>query len=301
MHKIYLFVILSMYIIGCTTNEPSVSKPEIVQRYNLQITDIHNHDAEFNKYYNTLSIWEKYNVTRIVLFGAISEPAAIQSDINLWKAYKQFPDLVIPFFSGFDIHDISCLDTIRNKFERGYYGIGEFVAASTNSPIASLLPWKGNHPMDGYFPQVYELCAEYKAPILLHIDPPYGTPITKLKQALNSYPNTTFIFAHANAFNSPSNIESLLRDHTNLYIDFFPGFTAYNPASTNTLADFVPVIEQYSNRFLLSSDSAYDINYDDAYMAMYELFEFLETSTIHKIAHENFEEIIALRKSVIDE
>jgi len=53
--------------------------------------------------------------------------------------------------------------------------------------------------MDGYFPEIYELCAEYGKPILLHIDPPNGFPVEKLKEAATEYPNTNFILGHANA------------------------------------------------------------------------------------------------------
>jgi len=170
-------------------------------------------------------------------------------------------------------------------------GIGEVVAASIYSPVTSNLPWKGEHPMDGYFPEIYEICAEYGYPILLHIDPPNGAPVDKLKEALTAYPTTNFIFGHANAYNSPAYLELLLENFDNIYIDFFAGFTAYNPDSEYELADFVPVINAYPDRFMVSTDSGYDIGYDKAYSAIYELFNLLEEDVVIKIAGTNFLEL----------
>jgi hypothetical protein len=190
------------------------------------------------------------------------------------------------------VHSEDSLAVVIENLEKGYFGIGEVVAASTYSPIASTLEWKGNHPMDGYFPEIYEICEKYKAPLLLHIDPPYGFPIIKFEQALTKYPNTIFIFAHANGYNTPKNIQKLLSKYNNLYIDFFAGFTAYNKESLNNLLDYVPLINEYPNRFLVSSDSGYGVGYDKAYKAIYELFDLLEQSVVEKIAYRNFEEII---------
>ncbi len=90
------------------------------------------------------------------------------------------------------MYDEEAIAIVKAKLEKGYYGIGESVAASTYSPLTSQLQWKSLHPMDGNLPAIYELCATYKVPILLHIDPPFGEPITKLEDALRTYPDTIF-------------------------------------------------------------------------------------------------------------
>lgn len=131
-------------------------------------------------------------VDKTVLFGAISEPAAMLSDKLSWEAYMKYPDKFYPFFSGFPMYDEEAIAIVKAKLEKGYYGIGESVAASTYSPLTSQLQWKSLHPMDGNLPAIYELCATYKVPILLHIDPPFGEPITKLEDALRTYPDTIF-------------------------------------------------------------------------------------------------------------
>ncbi|WP_098744897.1 hypothetical protein [Paenibacillus sp. EZ-K15] len=57
------------------------------------------------------------------------------------------------------------------------------------------IAWKTKDPMDGVLPDIYKLCAEYKTPVFLHIDPPSGEPVGKLEEALENNPDTIFIFA----------------------------------------------------------------------------------------------------------
>ncbi|MCQ6563841.1 amidohydrolase family protein [Paenibacillus mendelii] len=149
--------------------------------------------------------------------------------------------------------------------------------------------------MDGNLPAIYELCASYRVPILLHIDPPFGEPIIKLEEALREFPDTIFIFGHANVFNPPENMESILSRYTNLYMDFFAGFTAYDPSNTYPLEDYIPLIKKYSKRFLLSTDSAtaQNVNYEKAINAMYEVIDLCEDVSIgERIGRLNFLEII---------
>jgi hypothetical protein len=254
----------------------------------ITVIDAHNHDASGYKYKKSIDIWDKYGIDKVVLFGDISEPSAQRTDRIAFDAYLADKDRIIPFIAGVNIPDSSCLAYIRDRFDAGVCGIGEVVAASIYSPVTSRLPWKADHPMDGYLPDIYEVCAEYRKPILVHIDPPNGSPIEKLEEALTAYPDTDFIFGHANAYNSPSNIESLLKNHNNIYIDFFAGFTAYNPDSEYILADFVPLIIMYPDRFMVSTDSGFGIGYEKAYSAIYELFNLLERDVVVKIAGKNF-------------
>lgn len=281
--------------------QPSNSAPagrtleELVAEYgDLGLTDVHNHDASSGAYARMLPTWERDAVSRVVLFGDVSEPSAIYTDQVAWNAYTENPDRFVPYFSGFDLHDDSSLEDVRKLLEQGYFGVGEIAAASTNSPVVSRVAWKANDPMDGYLPQIYELCAEYKAPILLHIDPPFGEPVDKLEQALDAYPDTIFIFGHINAYNSPENIEALMDKHPNLYADFFAGFTDLSPDSGNKLEDFVPVIKKYPDRFLLSTDSGYGLASEEgAIESMYRLLDLLGDPDIaRRVAHDNYDAIL---------
>jgi len=220
--------------------------------HDLTIIDIHNHDADNLEAVNK---WGKFGIDRIVLFGAISEPIAQITDHLAWTQYQKEPSHIYPSFAGVPIYEEEGLSIVREKLEQGYLNIGEIAAASTHSPVVSKVKWKAEHPNDGNLPQIYDLAAKYRTPVLLHIDPPNGAPIMHLEEALEQHPDTIIIFGHANAYNSPINIETLLAKHPNLYIDFFAGFTAFNNESANELQDFIPLMEQYPDKFMLSTDS----------------------------------------------
>ncbi|PUA36549.1 hypothetical protein C8Z91_24470 [Paenibacillus elgii] len=152
--------------------------------------------------------------------------------------------------------------------------------------------------MDGNLPAIYELCAAYKVPILLHIDPPFGEPIIKLEEALRCFSDTVFIFGHANVFNPPKNIENLLSRYNNLYVDFFAGFTVYDPSNDFPLVNYIPLIKKYSERILLSTDSAtaQNLDYAKAINAMYEVIELCEDNAIaERIGRLNFLELIEVQ------
>jgi hypothetical protein len=268
----------------------SAAQP-LYERYrDLGLIDSHNHGA--TNPLVTLSFQELYHVARIVLFGAISEPAAVITDKIAFSVYEQHPDKVYPFFAGIPLQEGGDLTQTLVNLEQGYLGIGEIVGASSVSPMTSHLPWKAQHPNTGNLPTIYRLSAEYRVPVLLHIDPPDGEPIRQLENALIENPHTIIIFGHANAYNPPQNIEKLVSKYPNLYIDFFAGFTAYNPDSTNTLADFVPLIEKYSDRFMVSTDSGYSIGQEKAILAMYQIVDLLTPETACKVARQNAERIM---------
>ncbi len=257
----------------------------------LRVIDAHDHHAGHLDV--ALPQWDKYNVDRVVLFGGdISSPRSVEEDKLAFEDYRRVPSRVYPYFNGFPIYEKRGIDMVRVNLEKGYFGLGEVVGASTRSPMASKQPWKAQNPNDGNLPEIYKLCALYKAPILLHVDPPQGEPITKLEEALDANPNTVIIFGHANGFNSPANIRSLVAKHPNLYIDFFAGFTAYNPRSSYQLKDFVSLIEEFPDRFMLSTDSGYDIGFDRALTAMYETIDLLSPNTACKVAYQNIERIL---------
>lgn len=267
----------------------------------IPVIDVHSHDASLLDITETRNqdptssqkeIWKKFGIDKTVLFGDVSEPSAIKTDNLVWKYYQKYPDLIYPSFSGFPLsEEESGLKMVEKKLEQGYMNIGEVYSASTFSTSSNVI-WKGEHPYWGILPDIYELAATYKVPILLHIDPPKGTPILYLQKALTNHPETIFVFAHANVFNTPQHLRALLRKHENLYIDFFAGFTRYNTASRNDLADFVPIIEEFRERVFLGSDSGFDIGLENSYQAMYELLDMLTPETVAMVSYQNFERII---------
>ncbi|MDA3890570.1 MAG: amidohydrolase family protein [Salinivirgaceae bacterium] len=288
MRHCFLLLIATILLAGCAKENSNLEIQPIAEKYkDVLLIDIHNHDASGGKYKHSFDTWNSYAVDKIVLFGDISEPSAQNTDEIAFTAYQNYRDRIIPFIAGINIYDTTCFKYIRENFEKGVMGIGEVVGASTYSPVTSNLPWKGDHPLDGYFPQIYEICAEYNRPILLHLDPPNGNPIVKLREAADLYPETNFIFGHANAYNTPENIEVLLKNHTNIYIDYFAGWI-FNSDASHGNEDYIELIKAYPNRFMVSTDGGYGVGYKNAYSAIYELFDLLDEEIVVKIAGQNF-------------
>ncbi len=282
-----------------TDLKSSTDQPDFTQLVNtyghLGLIDAHNHDASGKQFQRMEDVWTKYKVRNVIIFGDVSEHSAILTDSYSWYAYQSNPDFYIPYFSGFDLHDPGSLDVVKDNLEKGYFGLGEIAAASTHSPVLSNVEWKANDPMDGYLPQIYDLIAKYKAPILLHIDPPSGEPVAKLEQALSQHPDTTFIFAHINAYNTPEEVDRLMAKYPNLYADFFAGFSVYNPEGGLHPEIFIPVIKKYPDRFMLSTDSGYGLDggEEKAIEGMYRMLYLLDDPQIAQmIARDNLMNLI---------
>ncbi|MBN1421859.1 MAG: amidohydrolase family protein [Planctomycetes bacterium] len=270
----------------------------------LKVIDAHNHDAAGSRYKQAIRLWDAYGIDQVVLFaGRITDPEAVQEDDIAWMASREHPERILPFFSGFDVNSEDSLAYVQERFEQGFLGIGEYVGASyAPDSCAYDVGWKPKHPMDGYFSDVYTLCARYKAPILLHVDPPFPDSISmrKFEEAIAAHPETTFIFAHANAFNTPENLERLLETHPNLYLDFFPGFNIYDERANLPVDAYIPLIEKYRTKVLVSTDSGCGMEYYQAYEAIYELLEKVSPDTRERIAFKNFDGILERRRSVME-
>ncbi|MBM6619206.1 amidohydrolase family protein [Bacillus suaedaesalsae] len=268
------------------------SDMSLKNRYkDLKVVDVHNHGGPSAVV--SVDEWKSFNIDETFVFGNVSEPSAIGTDEQSFLAYKRLPQDILPFFAGVNITDESGVEYTKQQLERGFLGIGELAAASTYSPVLSSVKWKGRHPLDKRLPQIYELAAEYGAPVLLHIDPPDGHPIRVLEKALNDYPNTAFIFGHANVENTPKAIGELLKKHKNLYIDFFAGYTLQaSEKGSYGIEDYIPVIEQYPDQFLFGTDGGYGMTYSKAATAIYETIHLLEPETACKMSYQNAEKLI---------
>lgn len=260
----------------------------------IPITDVHNHDAIDRRYLDAMKLWDRFGVKQVVLFGNVSEPEAIATDELALDAARGYPDLILPFVAGVNIHAPEGLAYVQRQFARGALGVGEIVGMSEHSPVVSKVAWKGQNLLDGLLPQLYELCAKWRRPILLHIDPVNE----QLETVAQRYPSTIFIFAHGNAFNTPERLQKLLQETHNVFIDFFAGYTAYNDANDLNLADYVPLIEAYPDRFLLGSDSGYGVGYENAYLAMRQLLNMLRRDAAEQIAYKNFQSLISGERNV---
>lgn len=261
----------------------------LAEKYrDLKVIDAHSHDGpniEFVK-----PVWDEFFIDRVAIFGKVSEPAAMGDDQKSWSAFVKNTERYYPFFSGFDMHSEEGIGMARKNLEQGYMGVGEVIAASTYSEVVSKVAWKGKDAMDGYLSDVYKLCAEYKVPILLHIDPLTSAQVSVLQEALQKHPDTHFILAHGNVGESTKQVDllkSLLESHDNLYIDFLAG---YSVKSKSEMESYIPLMERFSSRFFLSTDSGYGLSsLAYAYEAMYEVIDRLTPEAAINIAFKNFE------------
>ena len=131
---------------------------------------------------------------------------------------------------------------------------------------------------------------------------PRGNPILKLEEAFGAFPETSFIFGHGNAYNSATALESLLEQYPNLTVDLFAGFELYNPDGRKSFDEFVPLVKKYPDRFVVSTDSGYDIGYDNALEGAYRLFEAIgDEETNRKIARDNLAKLFAEREAKMSE
>ena len=78
--------------------EGAAATQPLHQRYqDLRVIDVHNHGAAAFSLWTwwTLTLQGRYFVDRTVLFGKISEPAAVETDQMAWEAYAKYPDQVV--------------------------------------------------------------------------------------------------------------------------------------------------------------------------------------------------------------
>ncbi|AYC30454.1 amidohydrolase family protein [Paenisporosarcina cavernae] len=305
--KIFLFLLFSSMLLVCLamnrTDIQIVSKRagDLQLPEKKGIIDIHNHDAstlspvlssDTHFVPPTIQLWKDHDVTRTVLFGAVSDPKAVATDRVAWNYYEKYPDAIIPSISGFPLRKGSNgEDYLRDQLEKGVPFIGEIFVASTYSAFSDA-KWKAKNAYDGNLPAIYELAAQYDVPVLIHIDPLNTFQLTKLKLAAAKHPNTTIILAHANVFSSLDDLEDLLKTRPNIMLDFFAGFTDYNEASSYELSDFIPLMEKYPNRWVLGSDSGYEVGMEQSLQAMQKTSDLLRAETRDRITQYNAYEMI---------
>jgi predicted TIM-barrel fold metal-dependent hydrolase len=308
-----IFLMLSFMLMGCTnetntfSEQPKTSdfsansscqkqissirknakgKSNLAEKYkDLVMVDAMNHDA--NMYDSSISTWTKKHIDYVSLSGYVSRESSLLTDELAWKGFSDYPDKFFPSFSGIDIYHQAGIEQTRKNLEQGFMAIGQIAAPSLVSPILATAEWKGKDPMDGNLPAVYKLAAQYRVPVLIHIDPP-DAAIDQFEEALDKFPSTTFIFGQSNVANSPESIEDLLKKHSNLYFDFYAGYTAYNPRDQYELKDYAKLLEKFPDKALLSTDSAVELTYDQAINAMYEMIDLLKPETACKVSHQNF-------------
>ncbi|HEQ70908.1 MAG TPA: hypothetical protein ENN69_00325 [Spirochaetia bacterium] len=117
----------------------------------------------------------------------------------------------------------------------------------------------------------------------------------ELMGLVERYRDVVLFGSIANVFTTPALLDTLLEEYDNLYIDFFAGFTVFNPESTHSLDEFLPLVERHPDRFMVSTDSGIEIGCVRAYLAMYRLLERVTPEAREWIAHRTIESLLRQR------
>ncbi|MBN2294016.1 MAG: hypothetical protein JXM70_16440 [Pirellulales bacterium] len=99
-------------------NHHAIRIPEpspVAKKYaDLTVIDVHNHDAAGARYKYSIKLWDAYGIDRVVLFaGSITDPRAVEQDEIAWKASQEYPERILPFFTGFDVNSKDSLVYVR--------------------------------------------------------------------------------------------------------------------------------------------------------------------------------------------
>ena len=256
----------------------------LAERYkDLQVIDIHTHGVADDPL-PVIQRQDQYNIDRAVVFGGAPASPAVDTDRVVFQFYSRSPGRIYPFFAGIPLNDTNGISLTAASLEKGFLGISVGVSAGG----AASLPGNTQDLTRGILPDIYRLSARYHAPILLHVDQPSGLLLPQLEQVLDANPDTLIILGYANPTSTPQSISALVKKHTNLFISF----TAYNPGGAYKTADYVSIIERYSDQFMLSSDLANEADMGKASQSIYELLDLLTPQTACKVSHQNIASII---------
>ena len=130
-------------------------------------------------------------------------------------AYAQRPNEIIPSFYVAYMNRTSSVREVENALQRGFMWVGE----------APLRHRRGTGTTPADYPtalQIYDLCAKYQVPIIIHQDSTdYKDAYKELERAFALSPQCIFIF-HGGAFGSSeltmADMERILQTYPNVYI-----------------------------------------------------------------------------------
>jgi hypothetical protein len=94
----------------------------VAKKYaDLKVIDVHNHDAGRYRYKKAMSLWDAYGIDQVVLFaGKISDPEGMTQDEIACTASQEYPNRILPFFTGFDVNNKNSLQYVKEQFDKGF-------------------------------------------------------------------------------------------------------------------------------------------------------------------------------------
>ena len=238
------------------------------------------------------------------------------TDLLVADAYQNLPaeqkSRFHPFLSGFNPNDKNSDAHIRRMLELYpglWQGIGEVF--TRHDDLTALIHGEPPRANSDAMDRVYTLAAEYDLPVMVHSNitsqrernPLY---LQEIEEPLRNHPRVRFIWAHAGTsmeihrhqtkleFLLPT-LQRMLKAYPNLYIDL--SWTVREPylvdSEGNPNPEWVQLVEDYPDRFMLGSDVVGHFDSVSKYMHGFDIFlDALPEDVAHKVARDNFLEVL---------
>ncbi len=221
----------------------------------LPLVDLHIH-------YNTrvaASLPPEEAARRLREHGAIGGVVSSTPTRNALRLAARAPGIFLPFFRPYltEEHrvtwreDPAVLAEAQAAFAAGQYrGIGEVhLSAATGGPDAANAILRG----------LLELARRHRVPLQVHVDAP---DIPVLEALLGDFPTVPVIWAHAGGWAEPGQVEALLLNHPNLWVEFsardpfrYGSVAPLVDASGRLLPAWASVARRFRDRLMVGSDT----------------------------------------------
>lgn len=220
------------------------------------VIDSHVHyiDEDSLEYVETLlRRMDDHGVEKSVLFGVQGDPMC--SDGGVWHIINSYPDRFIPFACSIRCEYERDADVFLNyAFKKPWKGIGEVYIDRTGEGAGTV--YRLRNGKEAYYPhycpddkhrnpvyaRVFTECVKQGFPVLVHC-----MNASVMDDLLRLYPNTNFIWGHADFAPGEHEVFPLMEKHRNLYCDIGTMFRFCSKMLLS--ADFGPDDQWLPNRF----------------------------------------------------
>ena len=266
-------------------------KPKSI--YNVPVTNIqkarfpvidmhaHNYTRSAEDIAKRLQIMDEVGLDRSVVF---TNATGARFD-SVYALYSKYPDR-FDVYCGFDLSGYQekgwserAVSELRRCVKKGAVGIGEL-----HDKGGGLT--KGLHPDDPRMDPLFEVCAELKIPVNIHVSDPiwmyeamdssndglmrswtwrikdmnqmldHNELMLALANTAKRHPNTTFVASHlANCTFDLSILGKMLDENPNLYADISARFSEFSTVPRYTAAFF----EKYQGRLVYGTDYGWEV------------------------------------------
>lgn len=192
---------------------------------------------------------DTHGVRQAVVFGTPAPEFAQFNRTEVLKATARHPDRLIPFDCSINFREEASADEMIAQLETGLWkGVGEIFLNNEGHEIIVWVARDGTVHEGPHFPyppegganrayaSVFRHCGRRGLPVMVHC-----LNSSVMADCLVRYPETRFIWAHADWWLDPGEVADLLNRFGNLYCDFGVGLrAAVDEWATGTQGDVRP-------------------------------------------------------------